>query len=182
MPIDVKKAEAAAAEKTKAPAQAAPAAAPSEPAPVVAAVAAQANEKTQTSSTPLSPEQKRDDLPPPMPVVKVNLQYRPIEEISNSQWYIKHVPNVYADHCAFNFADEDYEICVKDREFIKSSEMPEISTMAEKDFERIIDCLEKVAYMYRDRQPKDYVKWFWQHCDDHLTKTLKKPVLDHIVT
>lgn len=139
------------------------------------------NEKTQNSSTPLSPEQKPEDLPPPIPVVKVNLQYKPIDEICRSQWYLKHVPTVYTDHCAFNYADEDYEISIKDKEFLRSDPLPELTSLSEKDFERIVDCLEKVAFMYKDKQPKTYDKWFWLHCDDKLEKTLKKPVLDHII-
>jgi hypothetical protein len=109
---------------------------------------APANEKTQTSSTPLSPVVNQQDLPPPMPIVRVNLQYKPIDEISKSAWYVKHIPNVLVDHCTFNFQDEDYELSVKDREYLKLES--QLSMISEKDFERIIDCLEKVAFMYKD--------------------------------
>jgi hypothetical protein len=66
--------------------------------------------------------------------------------------YLKYVPQVYVDHPVFNFKDEDYEISVKDKSHIETLAAETVS-LSEKEFERIIDCIEKVSFMYRNDQP-----------------------------
>jgi hypothetical protein len=53
-------------------------------------------------------------------VVSVNLKYERIPEMVNPLGYVKLVPHVYRDHPLFNFADEDYEISVKDKAFLRT--------------------------------------------------------------
>lgn len=54
------------------------------------------NEKTQTSSTPYSPDEKQPELslalPPALPEVKIKLQYERISEMVNPLGYVKFVP------------------------------------------------------------------------------------------
>lgn len=132
-------------------------------------------EKTQASSTPATPQDKPLVLPPPIPQVKVNLQYPPVDAVTKSACYLRHVPPVYHDHPTFNFAESDFQLRQRDQAFLAEVELPE------KDLERVIDCLEKIAHMYRDTQPTFVATTFYNHCDEHL-KTLKRSVLDHIVT
>lgn len=130
------------------------------------------NEKTQSSSTPYSPDQKQPELPPALPVVNLKLQYERIHEMVNPISYVKYVPQVYVDHPIFNFTDEDYEISVKDKAYLKSL-LAEAVSLSEKEFERILDCIEKVSFMYRSDQPTFVAQTFEAHADDALKAKLK---------
>jgi len=118
----------------------------------VVPIVSNTNEKTQTSSTPYSPDQKQPELPrvlpPALPEVRINLQYERIPEMVNPLGYVKFVPQVYVDHPVFNFSDEDYEISVKDKAYLRSL-LAEAVSLSEKEFERILDNIEKVSFMYR---------------------------------
>lgn len=46
--------------------------------------------------------------------------------------------------------------------------------MSAKDFERTIDCLEKIAYMYKETQPTAVAELFLKHADEPLLRILKK--------
>lgn len=59
------------------------------------------------------------------------------------------MPHVNTDHPIFDFQDEDYELTVKDKTFLFKNQA-ELGGMSEKQFERVIDCLEKVAFMYHN--------------------------------
>lgn len=48
----------------------------------------------------------------------------------------------------FDFGAEDYEITQRDRNFLKAN--PQIG-LSEKEFERVIDCLEKCAFVYKTK-------------------------------
>ena len=87
-------------------------------------------------------------LPPALPEVRINLQYERIPEMVNPLGYVKFVPQVYVDHPVFNFSDEDYEISVKDKAYLRSL-LAEAVSLSEKEFERILDNIEKVSFMYR---------------------------------
>jgi len=80
------------------------------------------------------------------------------------------------DHTCFNFIDEDYELTEKDREYLKSE--PNLEGLTEKEFERIIDALEKIAFMYKETQPTQVAKLFVKHADESILRTLKKPVME----
>ena len=75
---------------------------------------APSNEKTQTSSTPVSPSDAADagkqPQPPKMPKIQLNLKYKPINEILQAEHFIKHIPKIYSDHLAFDYTEKDYEI------------------------------------------------------------------------
>ena len=99
----------------------------------------------------------------PMPQVKINLKYKPIDAISKAPHYIKYVPHVYTDALNFDFADNDYEIVERDRKFLaelneqisqnggkiasKNSgqqTMIKQQELTEHDLERFIDTVEKI--------------------------------------
>jgi hypothetical protein len=138
------------------------------------------NEKTQTSSTPMTPEQKEEDLPNLRPVVKINLQFQPIPEITKSACYVKYVPPVFVDSCTFDFCDADYELSTKDRDFLRADHAETVG-VSEHDLERTIDCLEKVAFLYKDTQPTQVAKYFLQHADEDLLRKLKKPQIEYLI-
>lgn len=86
--------------------------------------------------------------------------------------YLKYVPQVFVDHPVFNFTDEDYEISVKDKAYLRSL-LAEAVSLSEKEFERILDCIEKVSFMYRNDQPTFVAQNFEAHADDALKAKLK---------
>jgi hypothetical protein len=83
------------------------------------------------------------------------------------------------DHTCFNFADEDYEITDRDKVYLKTE--PELVGLSEKEFERTIDCLEKVAFLYKETQPTAVAKLFMKHADENLLRILKKPAMELII-
>lgn len=89
----------------------------------------------------------------------MNLQFQTIPEVSKSLCYVKHIPPVYVDSCTFDFHDTDYELSLKDRDYLKT-EPAEIAGVTEQDLERTIDCLEKVAFLYKDTQPTQVARYF----------------------
>ena len=54
-----------------------------------------------------------------MPIIKVNLKYKPIKSITKAPHYIKYVPTVYSDALNFDFAENDYELVERDRKYLK---------------------------------------------------------------
>ena len=82
---------------------------------------------------------------------------------------------MYIDHPNFDFGSHDFELRVRDRVFLKEVEI------SEKDFERCIDCFEKIAFMYRDTQPTFVAQKFYQHCDENL-KIIKRATIENMVT
>lgn len=118
-----------------------------------------------------------------MPTVKINLQYKPIDEISQAEHYFKYVPPVFEDRLMFDFASEDYELTQRDRDFLKSDPANNIcSNIGEKDFERLIDCLEKVAFVYKDTQPTQVAKYFSVHADAELQRKVTKQQVEAVIT
>lgn len=107
----------------------------------------------------MTPEQKEEEFPNLKPVIKMNLQFQTIPEVTKSLCYVKHIPTVYVDSCNFDFHDADYELSVKDREYLKT-EPSEITGLTEQELERTIDCLEKVAFLYKDTQPTQVARYF----------------------
>ena len=110
-----------------------------------------------------------------MPTIKINLNYSQIDEVAKSVSYLKHVPTVNIDHPNFDFGSHDFELRVRDRVFLKEVEI------SEKDFERCIDCFEKIAFMYRDTQPTFVAQKFYQHCDENL-RIIKRATIENMVT
>ena len=56
-----------------------------------------------------------------------------------------------------------------------------MSSLSEKNFERIIDCLEKIAFQYKDTQAEKVESWFFQHAEETLKKAVKLNQLQHII-
>jgi len=54
-----------------------------------------------------------------MPVIKMNLRYKPMEVVTKAPHYFKYVPSVYVDALNFDFADRDYEIIERDKVFVR---------------------------------------------------------------
>jgi hypothetical protein len=90
------------------------------------------------------------------------------------------VPDVMTDHVCFNFKDEDYELTKRDKDHLKSD--PDLAGVTEKELERIIDCLEKIAFLYKETQPTAVAKLFTMHADEFLIKAVKKTTIEQIIT
>ena len=112
------------------------------------------------------------ELPPPLSV-QVKLNYQPVEEITNSAGYVKYAPPIFEDNMCFDYAIEDYELTMKDREWLKAQKDVDYSNITERNFERIIDCLEKVHFQYKDTQVDKVEGWFFDHADEALKKLVK---------
>ena len=61
----------------------------------------------------------REQYIKPMPIIKMNLKYKPVESVTRAAHYIKYVPHVYSDALNYDFADNDYELVERDRKFLK---------------------------------------------------------------
>lgn len=109
-----------------------------------------------------------------MPSIVVNLNFPQMDEIAKAKQYLKYIPAVYHDHPAFDYSVPDFELRERDRAFLKEIDLDAAQ------FERVIDCLEKVAFMYRDSNPTQVTQLFFQHCDESL-QSIKRTVLEHIV-
>ena len=94
-------------------------------------------------------------FPKAMPVIKMNLKYKPMEHLTKVRHFLKHIPTVYSDAYPalhFDFADQDYEINQIDIDFLKDLNEKLKSgqitikqePLTEKEFERFIDAADKV--------------------------------------
>lgn len=61
----------------------------------------------------------KEKYPRATPVIKLNLQYKPMDVITKAAHYFKYVPPVYSDAPNFDFADKDYEIRERDKLFLR---------------------------------------------------------------
>lgn len=105
----------------------------------------------------------KQKYPMSMPVIKMNLKYKPMEHITKAPHYFRYVPPVHVDALNFDFSDEDYELIERDRQFLKelnakivngtitvTSRVPSQTTtikqepLTEKEFERFIDAADKI--------------------------------------
>ena len=134
-----------------------------------------ANDPASTSGTLFDPAQAIkaamdkvvmtgiEKYPRPMPVIKMNLRYKPMEHITKAPFYIKYTPKVYQDALNFNFSELDYALVENDKAFIRDlnskivngtivipSRVPGQSQtikqepLTETEFERVIDCIDKI--------------------------------------
>jgi len=103
----------------------------------------------------------KEKYPRPMPVIKMNLKYKPMDHITKAPHYFKYVPSVYRDSLTFDFADKDYEIRERDRKFLRdlnekiglgngsiacnaNGALVKQEPLSENEFERFIDAMEKI--------------------------------------
>ena len=54
----------------------------------------------------------------PIPKMKMNLKYKPMEHVTKVDNFFKFVPSVFSDSLTFDYHDRDYEIRERDRKFI----------------------------------------------------------------
>ena len=53
------------------------------------------------------------------PLIKMNLRYKPMEEITQAQHFYKYVPEVFSDALNFDYSDADYELVERDKQFLR---------------------------------------------------------------
>lgn len=100
-----------------------------------------------------------------MPKVKMNLRYKAMPHLTDSDFYQYHVPKVYKDSLNFNWKDKDYVMTQDDRDFLEKlnnqiiggsliinpvsagqTAIPvEQQPLTEDDLERVIDFMEKIV-------------------------------------
>jgi len=50
----------------------------------------------------------KESYPLTVPIIKMNLRFKPMEHVTNVHNYFKYVPSVYSDALNFDFGDKDY--------------------------------------------------------------------------
>lgn len=58
---------------------------------------------------------EKERYPRAMPLIKMNLKFKPKEEVTKAPHYFKYVPSVFSDTLNFDFSDTDYELVERDR-------------------------------------------------------------------
>ena len=121
-----------------------------------------------------------------MPVIKMNLRYKPMEVVTKAPHYFKYVPSVYSDALNFDFADRDYEIIERDKVFVRdinakitagngmiqvtgSAQPVKQEPLTETDLERFIDAMEKIYQITKNKQDKVMEPKFYDLADQALT-------------
>ena len=61
----------------------------------------------------------KEKYPRSMPVIKMNLKYKPMEHITKAPHFVKYNPKVYQDALNFNFSDNDYALVESDKAFLR---------------------------------------------------------------
>lgn len=120
----------------------------------------------------------KEKYPKAMPVVKMNLKYKPMESITKAPHFVKFIPPVYSDALNFDYADKDYEIREKDRKFLSilneklgkqaSTNPNQVSFVSEHDFERCIDAFEKIYRETKKKQDTVMLENFFKLADPQL--------------
>ena len=132
-----------------------------------------------------------------MPIIKVNLKFKPIESITKAPHYIKYVPTVYSDSLNFDFAENDYELVERDRKYLKelneqisqgggkiaskTSSKPSMITqqeLTEHDFERFIDTVEKIYQKTKNKVDQVMVFEFYSRADASLQEKISQDFLE----
>lgn len=155
------------------------------PPTVTAESASKAEEKTQASSQPVSPpvakpvEEKK--FPPAIPTINMNLQFKPMHEITQVNHYIKFIPSVYDNNnLYFDWHETLYEINNNDRRFLAQlNTMIEQGTIGgasgqqpldEHDLERVFDILEKIFFVKKELTDVVLLSNF-RICAEHALQT-----------
>lgn len=121
------------------------------------------------------------------PIIKMNLRYKPMDHITKAPHYFRYVPPVYSDSLNFDFDDHDYELIERDREFLKelnskivngsitiTSKVPSQTVtvkqepLTEREFERFIDCADKVYQRTKNKVDQVFVGHFYVSADVDL--------------
>ena len=61
----------------------------------------------------------KEKYPLPMPVINMKLKYKPMEHVTAVPHFFKYVPAVFSDTLTFDFADNDYELVERDKQFLR---------------------------------------------------------------
>ena len=125
-----------------------------------------------------------------MPKVKMNLRYKEMLHLTDSDFYQYHVPKVYTDSLNFNWKDKDYVMTQDDRDFLEKlnnqiiggsliinpisqgqTAIPvEQQPLTEDDLERVIDFMEKIVSKTKNESEKHLQDSFYERklCDEAL--------------
>lgn len=125
-----------------------------------------------------------------IPQIQMNLRYRPMESITKAPHFIKHVPPVYSDALNFDFADRDYQLVQRDKQFVadinakiaagngelrntKNQGMPfKQSPITEDEFEAFIDVTEKIYQRIKSKTEENLRDSFMSLADEALKKKI----------
>lgn len=114
-----------------------------------------------------------------MPIIKLNLTFKPMLDITQVGHYIKHKPEVY-DHnnLYFDWSTTLYELNSHDRRFLSQIntqiEQGIIGSAAnqvpleERDLERVLDILEKIYFIKKELTDKVLMFNFEQRAEQSL--------------
>ena len=84
-------------------------------------------QQAQPEQTKTAPKEESKDAdtskskyPRAMPLVKMNLRYKPMPHITQNENFLYNIPKVYEDALNFNWRERDYLITSDDRYFLKT--------------------------------------------------------------
>ena len=60
----------------------------------------------------------KEKYPRAVPVIKQNLKYKPMEQVTKAPHFLKYVPTVFTDGPNFDYNHHDYELNEKDKKFL----------------------------------------------------------------
>lgn len=139
-------------------------------------------------------KETKEKYPRNKPVIKMNLRYKPMPEVTQAPHFFKYVPKVFKDAINFDFTDKDYALNERDKQFLKdlnerlvqggnqiagSSAGQKISQvpLSEAEFERCIDSFEKVYQKTKNKQDAVMLKCFKKWADPALVEKIDEKFL-----
>ena len=111
---------------------------------------------------------RKERYPRAVPVIKLNLKYKPMEVVTKAPHYFKYVPSVFTDGPNFDYAINDYELNNRDRQFLAKindkiaagngsipgnlpGQIIKQDRISEEQFERFIDVMDKIYQITKSK-------------------------------
>ena len=79
------------------------------------------NQRTAKKSIHDQPKELIAKYMRPLPQIKMNLKYKPMDQITKAKNYIVHIPKCFDDSLNFNWSDKDYLLKQQDSAALKEA-------------------------------------------------------------
>jgi len=136
----------------------------------------------------------KERYPRVIPVIKLNLKYKPMEVVTKAPHFFKYVPTVFTDGPNFDYNHHDYELNSRDKQFLKEindklvagggslvgtgqSQVSNQEPLTEKEFERFIDVMDKIYQITKNKQDAVILRHWFDVADPALVKKASQPFL-----
>ncbi len=129
---------------------------------------------------------RKERYPRAVPVIKLNLKFKPMEVVTKAPHYFKYVPSVFTDGPNFDYAINDYELNNRDRQFLAkindkiaagngsipgnvAGQVIKQDPISEEQFERFIDVMDKIYQITKNKQDAVILQYFFNVADPILS-------------